>query len=118
MLTDKDLAQMRETANAALPDFAEIQRRTLTPDGYGNATETWEVIPAVPCRITPDKNKKAEVEQAGVVTTIADFLVTLPYETVIRATDRLQINGTQYEVIGENPVTSWLVTKQVKAKVV
>jgi len=117
MLSERDLAQMRETEEAALPDVANIQRRTLTPDGYGNQTETWSTVQSPPCRIAPYKEKKIETEQAGVITAIAEFIVTLPYDVVINATDRLQINGTQYEIIEAVTDTSWRISRRLRVKV-
>ncbi len=116
MLTQPELTQMRMTAEAALPSRGQIQRRTLTPDGYGGQTETWDALPLVSCRIHRDKTKTPEREQAGVITAIGDFILTLPWNAVIEAKDRIVINGTTYE-IGE-PVTdtSWRITRRLRAQ--
>lgn len=116
MLTQPELTQMRMTAEAALPDRGRIQRRTLAPDGYGNQTETWNAITWVNCRIREDKTKTVEREQAGVMTAIGDFNLTVPWNTVIDSKDRIVINGTTYEIVKPVTDTSWRITRQLRAQ--
>lgn len=116
MLTQPELTQMRMTAEAALPDRGQIQRRTLTPDGYGNQTETWNALAWVNCRIAPDKFRSPEREQAGVITAIGDFILTLPWNAVIDSKDRIVINSTTYEVTEPITDTSWRLSRRMRVQ--
>jgi len=116
MLTEAEISEMRRTAEAALPSRGQIQRRTLTPDGYGNQTETWNALTWVRCRIHRDKAKTPEREQAGVITAVGDFNLTVPWNAPIEAKDRIVINNTTYEVTEPVTDTSWRITRQLRAQ--
>lgn len=116
MLTEAEISRMRMTAEAILPDRGQIQRRTLTPDGYGNQTETWNALAWVNCRIHRDDAKMPEREQAGVITAIGDFDLTVPWNAAIEAKDRIVINGTTYEIVEPVTDTSWRITRQLRAQ--
>lgn len=99
MLTAAEIADMRSTVEDALPDTALVSRRTLTPDGYGGASDSWATVATVACRVSPDAFAGGERPIAGGEQAIAAWLITLPAETDVTATDRIVIGARTFEVI-------------------
>lgn len=94
-----DLEKIRAEQNKLMPDTVYIQRLTRTSDGAGGWAETWQTAATTKGRITPNQRQAGEVVQGGAVTAYGEYIVTLPHDTELRQDDRLQISGTQYEVV-------------------
>ncbi|MEJ5222844.1 MAG: phage head closure protein [Anaerolineales bacterium] len=99
-LSDSEITSIRETQKKYLPDTVYIQRLTRLSDGAGGWTEAWQTVATTKGRMAPSQRKYGEVVQGGALTAYSEYIVTLPYDTELQQDDRLQINGTQYEVKG------------------
>jgi hypothetical protein len=105
MLSAADLAGMRETVIAALPDTCTIRDDTLASDGAGGHTVGSTADRVVACRVAPrlatgtGQLKDAETDSAGRLVVQAPWLITLPFETVIHATSHVADQyGREFEV--------------------
>jgi len=100
MLSNADLAWMRTTQAANLPDELIVQTRVIEISDEG-ATEadTWNDGATVPCRIAPiaqvsgDENVVAEK-----VTERPLYQLTFPLTVAISPLNRVNVNGLIYEV--------------------
>lgn len=99
MLTDAELAAIRTTAGAALPDTAVIQSKTWTSDGGGAGTSTWTASGTVDCRIAPSGiDAGREGESGGRISADAEYIATLPFDANVNNNSRLVIGGTTYNI--------------------
>lgn len=95
MLSVEDLAGMRETVDSALPDTCTVLHDVSASDGAGGQTVSSTSEAAYACRIAPrlatgtGQLKDAEVLGAGRVTIQAPWLITMPFDAVVSATDRI-----------------------------
>ncbi len=89
MIPASELTAMRATATSAL-DIAgvQVQRTTLTDDGYGLQTQSWATVAIV---AASEAKPSASVQQqyATKIGSLASWVVRLPYGTDCRADDRL-----------------------------
>lgn len=119
LLSARELASMRATMAASLPDTCVIQRKTLTADGQGGRSEAWAAAGTVACRIAPLQVRgQAEVAAAGRVLETGDFIATLPNGTDVRAVDRLVSGGVTYEVVKVKGPRSWELSRRCQVVVV
>lgn len=92
MLSAADLAGMRETVTAALPDTCLVVDTVSTSDGAGGETTTAGDPTSYPCRIAPrlatgtGQLKDAEMDVAGRIITQAPWLITMPEGAEVSAT--------------------------------
>lgn len=100
MTSTNDLAKIRAEQVKLMPDNVYIQRLIRTSDGAGGWSEAWQTVATTKGRMAPSQRKYGEVVQGGALTAYSEYIVTLPYDTELQQDDRLQINGTQYEVKG------------------
>jgi hypothetical protein len=104
MLTERQLAKMRRTANLLLPDIATILRQMLVDDGAGGKQEVYDTenpVGTSKCRFSAMDVKTRMKDQAtgGRIQPNEGFIVSLPLGTDVQETDRLVINGETYDVI-------------------
>lgn len=97
-MTSTDLAKIRDEQNKLMPETVYIQRRTRTPDGTGGWTETWQTAATTNGRFAPVQ-RMDEMVRGGAVTVYGEYIVTLPYDVDLHQDDRLQLAGTQYDVM-------------------
>lgn len=116
MLTATQLAAMRATAQAALPQTCTIQRKTVVSDGGGGTSETWaDHATDVPCRIAPVGG--GETGTAG--DRVADestHIITLPAQADVTEADRLEIDGQTFEATLARTRGTWEITRRVEAR--
>ena len=98
MLTDAELAVLRATQEKAMPETVAILRLTRTSDGAGGWTETWQTVATVRGRIAPYVGGPGEEVRGGALKAYGEYVVTLPQNTDVLQTDRVQISGVQYDV--------------------
>ncbi len=116
MLSTTDLAAMRSTLDASLPDTCQVTRKTPVPDGAGGQTVTYpNAGSAVACRIAPatDAVRRAEDIIAGRVAQDAPWLLTLPNGTDVVATDRVTSGGRTFEVSVVLAPRSWELDRRL-----
>src|SRR5512139_444892 len=106
LLSDAEIAAMRaEVLDVALPDTCSILSLTLTSDGQGGYSETWGTATAsVACRIDPVQSR--EILSGDAVQPFSRFMVTLPYDATVTQENRIQIDTTQYNILGIDAVRS------------
>lgn len=111
MLTTDDLAGMRATAGAALPDSCVIQTQAWVSDGGGGGTTTWTAAGTVDCRIAPLNG--SERDTGDRISSHAEYVVTLPFDASVSTDSRLVINGDTFNVAAIRD-RSWNVSTRVE----
>jgi hypothetical protein len=82
-----------------------VVRASLVDDGYGNQTPDWSAATSTPhegCAVAQGAKGGATEDATGdrnVV--VSDLVVFMPAGADVLATDRLEIRGRVYEVVGE-----------------
>jgi hypothetical protein len=110
-ISPSELAQMRADIETLLPDTANVITVTYTPDGYGGATITQGTIgTAIPCRM--DHKTGRETLTGGAIQDYQGNMLTMPYNTTISTTDRVEYGGNVYAVLAVSE-GSWLACKRV-----
>lgn len=113
MISDSELEAMRATLDGSLPDSCQVRRATLASDGAGNLVPTWATVATVACRKSPTGNTPTERAVADRMGSQVLWTVTLPAETDVRPSDRLQIvGGDLLEVVAPLP-RSWEICLRV-----
>lgn len=115
MLTDAELAAMRETAEAALPDSAVIQRRTTVSDGGGGGSATWAASGTVDARIGQSAGEESTIGNAQLVGQ-TDAILTVAHGVDVRAADRVVIDAKTYEVLAVLDQAEWTLAKRAAVK--
>lgn len=122
MLTGGDLAGMRATINAALPDKATIQRKTSVSDGGGGQTESWaSLATGVACGIAPVAGGEGgrmigSSTAGGRVVDETTHIVTLPNGQDITEADRVVVNNQVYDVTLVRKRGLWELSRRVEVK--
>lgn len=93
MLDASELASIRsDAANAALDLTCAIQRKTITRDTLGQATEVWNTIATVNAGMTePSANMLQNYNYR--IEDLAAWHIRLPYGTNVQPQDQLLITG-------------------------
>jgi hypothetical protein len=118
LLTAGELAAMRATADAALPDTCTISRPALVSDGAGGQTSTYsQVGGTIACRLSPAGvgTQSDEMELADRDTSTTDWIVTLPAGTDVGEKDRVLTGGRTFEVTRVKAPMSWEISRRVLA---
>ena len=113
-LSAQELASMQAACNAFLPGTAIVQRVTLVSDGMGGYTPTPTNIGTAICRVTP-AGAGAEKLVAEKLTSLNNWVVTLPATTDVTTKDKLVIGARTLEVQAVLAPRSWEVTRRVIA---
>ena len=109
LLSNEQLAFMRDQIELTLPDTCTILSPTRASDGQGGWTETWGTVSAgVKCRLDAAKklNQREQIAGAALLP-FAYWTLTLPYDTVIESTYRVVVGGNTYNVEHEDGDKSW-----------
>lgn len=113
MLSAADLAEMRATTLAGLPDTCSIEVKTIFDDGQGGQVEDYETSATnVPCRVKADNIRVAEIIAQEGVRLQQTYTVTFAYNRTVSNTDRIVWNGKTLEVITTLP-NSWQLHMRV-----
>lgn len=113
MLSEDEIAAMRATATASLPETIEVQRATRAADGAGGSTVSWQAVATYPARLAPAGGEDVR-EYAGRLGERAMWRITLPAEADVRPFDRLALAGRTYDVVAVH-MRSWEVCRVVLA---
>jgi len=111
-LNQSQLDWMRTMVGTSLPGSADIIRQTLASDGRGGQTATWETVATVPCRIAGNPGGVEGTFDTRVISQPM-YTVTLPAETGVLLTDRIGIDGKEYEVTGYSEPRTWSLSQRV-----
>lgn len=110
MLTDAELAAMRETAEEALPDSAIVYRKTRASDSGGGGSVSWAAQGTYDAHFAPGSGDEGTVAERLVGQ--LDGFVTLPSDADALEADRVAVAGTTYEVLAVLALEAWrLVTR-------
>lgn len=108
LLSNSDIAWMRDTQEMALPGTVVIERVTLTVDGMGGFYEAWAAVGTAIGRIYPRTQTKAgETVEGAQLLSMTTWYGTLPVGTDVTAKDRLLYSGRTWEVIRVNNDEMW-----------
>lgn len=102
---------MRATAGSALPGTAVIQVGSFSSDGGGGGSYGWSAQGTVSCRIAPIRADEREI--ADRISSDADYIVTLPFDTTLTTDSRLVIDGDTYNVAAIRE-RSWHLSTRVE----
>ncbi len=94
-----EVAAMRATATASLPETVVVQRATAAADGAGGRAVSWSPAGTYPGRLAPAGGED-EREFAGRVAGRSLWRITVPAEADVRLADRVSVGGRTFEVVG------------------
>lgn len=108
MHTDVDLTFMRETQELALPGTAVIQGTVSVSDGQGGYYESYAGVGTVPARLYPQTTRSYS-EGTGGAQIISEtmWFITMPWDTVVDARNRISMEGRTWEVVSVNNDENW-----------
>jgi hypothetical protein len=115
MLTAGELAAMRGTLDASLPDSGTIARKTWTSDGEGGGSITYPVAGTAACRVSPISQSGMEALLAGKLTTTTQHVITFAAGTDVQTTDQIASGGETYEVVAVVAPRTWEISRRVYA---
>lgn len=118
ILNAADIAYMQDTIADMLPDVCNILSEALASDGQGGQTSTWGTAStSIACRLdeqTGTRNNQLVPAAGAGLREAHRFILSLPYDTVIGANDRVEIGSYTYHVVSVNDRISWeAVTRAV-----
>lgn len=115
MLTNSELAYMREAIGQLMPDTCNLLTATNTADGSGGITTTWGTASAsVVCRMDYKTGaQQSEQLTAFSVRPYSGFMLSVPYNTTINTEYRVEHGGFTYNVKAVNTDQSWIAVKRV-----
>ena len=106
MLTDTDLADMRDAIGELLPAVCDILTVTRTSDGQGGFTDAWGTATAsVKCRL--DWKRGDERVFGSNLQPYTGWVLSLPFDTTITETQRIQLGQIVYNVVMVDNNKSW-----------
>ena len=115
-LTAAELSTMRTSINELLPDTCNILTPTNVNDGQGGITTTWGTANAsVTCRLdkrSGQEQGQEQVQGAG-VKPYTEWILTLPYDTTIANTQRVEVGSSTFNVISVDGDKSWEASMRV-----
>lgn len=107
MLTSDEMEAMRAVQSAAMPDSCTVKRLTLTSDGAGGQSESWDTSATVSCRLGRLGQSGEERAIAERLAAMTPFVVTVPTGTDIQPEDRITIAGRTFEVVAVLATGVW-----------
>ena len=112
-LSAEELAAMRDALDDLLPDTCHLLTATRTPDGQGGVTAEWGTVNAnVSCRM--DMRQGREVVAGGALQQYVSYMLTLPYDTTVTQSYRVEHNSVTYAVKSVNTNQSWIGIKRAE----
>lgn len=116
MLSAAELSDMRDTEESLMPDTAIIiKRRTLSADGFGGFNETWGTAGTVACHLWPANRALSEHVGGGQLISQGDWYIKVPFDTDVKAQDRIYISSRTFEVVWVPNNQSWSTALRVGA---
>jgi hypothetical protein len=116
MLSRRELADIRIATEGLMPDTCHILSVTNTSDGQGGIVQTWgTAIANVRCRIDSFLSRGqasmrggGEMVTGGAVAEYTRWIVSVPYDTAVGETNRIQMrDGNTYNIISLDEGKSW-----------
>lgn len=99
LLSDAELASMRECLQSHLPSRVAIQSNTSVSDGQGGQTTgTWATDENVD-GFVEQASARGELTEGGKVVSVTLWTIELPYGTSVTSRNRLVVDSLTYEVL-------------------
>lgn len=119
MLSADDIAAMRATVSASLPDTCSLVTAGRTSDGAGGWTDT-STAASVACRVSPlaTAGRDFESYDASRITSSVPWVGTFPAGTAIGPSDHFLFNGSRFEVIASGSERTWELNVRVICRLV
>lgn len=100
MPTEADLARMRRTVAAKLPDTVEILTAVRTSQPAGGWKDDWDAATVeTVAGLVLSGTEPGERTEGGKQVSEVRWIVRLPHGTVVTAKQRLRVNGTTYQIL-------------------
>jgi hypothetical protein len=96
-----ELAVLRRDRQAIFDKTATILRKSIVPDGMGGQTDTYTSAGTYPCSFSKFMVRPAERESGPLVREEMHWVFVFPFDAVIDPTDRIQVDGRTFEVVGQ-----------------
>lgn len=116
MIDSTDLDFMRDAVERLMPSTAYILSVAYTSDGQGGLVEAWGTAGTAACRL--DYTSGREYEAGNAVKNYTGWMLTLPHDTAIAVTNRVQVNSATYAVISIDTPKSWNACIRAKLEAV
>ena len=98
MFTDAELDGMRSTVEDTFTQTCTVLTFTAgAEDDYGNATETWVEGATYDCLLSQRRSVEFTDDRN---VQLREWVVRLPHDAVVDGKDRLEVDGTTYEIVG------------------
>lgn len=108
MHTAADLTFMRDTQELALPGTAVIQGTVSVTDGQGGYYESYAGVGTVPARLYPRTSRSySESVAGGQIISLTTWFITMPWDTVVDARNRISMEGRTWEIVSVNNDENW-----------
>lgn len=98
MVTQRERDELAREILSWLPETATVLRPARQQDAYGVSREVLSAVGQVRCRVS--ENRAAREFLAQQVTTVSDFLVTVPATADVREGDVLDLGATRLRITG------------------
>lgn len=115
MLSAAELASMRAVEATAMSSTAIIYRYTPSADGLGGFTQAWAAVGTVVCDLWPANRGMQETPGGAQLLSRGEWYITVPYDTVVTAKDRIKIGSRSFEVTFVPNNRSWDTGLRVEA---
>jgi len=115
VLTTAELAAMRDVEESVMSSTAIIRRVTRTPDGVGGYNEAWAAVGTVACDLWAANRAMNENVAGGQIISRGDWYITIPFDSDVKAQDRIHVDGRTFEVVWVPNNQSWSTALRVGA---
>jgi SPP1 family predicted phage head-tail adaptor len=107
-LTNRELQEARDAVLDLLTDTCDLLTKTSVSDGMGGQVDTWGTVGfSVACRMDAVSGSESFVG-AG-LQAFSGYMLTLPYDTAIDTSYRVEHGGNTYDVLAVNGDQSNLI---------
>lgn len=110
LLSSAELVQMRETADQALPGTAVFMQPQRVSDGQGG--ETWAYVAAGTVAARLASSGGEELELAGRLGVLRPYTLTVPADTALDETYRVQFGTTVVEIKSVMTMDPWEISRR------
>lgn len=93
-----ELRKMQLEQEKHMPETVYVQRLTRITDDTGGWSEAWVTVATTKGRLGVLKSRAFEGELGSQIQEAQGFVITLPADTALEESDRLQVNGQQYAI--------------------
>lgn len=99
LFSAEEISELRTEFSGYLPDTCVIYNKTKSSDGMGGETETYTPGTTYKCRLQVESSQGKEESSNSRQQASIPYTVILPYNAVVRRSDRISVKGMMLEVI-------------------